>query len=133
MTDEPEQLTLGEIISKCEEIQRRGYKLLDGSEPIVIYDFAGFFPQYIDSWRGAYSELALSIEQSGPELTISAFINLLKAARGKAFQGYKGGSYTMHNHTPVWAANHGESGNTAIIGVKDLGYQVLLTTAYKDY
>lgn len=129
--DKSDQLSLGEIISKCEEIKRK-QDISDGSEITVRYDFEYFYPTKIKSWRGVYSELALDIESGGKEMTLSDFIDMLKAAVGKTFEGYKGGDYLMSRHTPVWVANYGNSGNTAVIDVVDAGYIVILVTAYRE-
>ena len=129
--NESDQLSLGEIISKCEEIAKRGYTL-NGEEPTVCFDFEYARPVGIDSWRGIYAELALKFEFSGEEMPLSCFIDLLKDAVGKTFTGYKGGDFKMSRHTPVWVANYGNAGNTAVIGVVDNSYEVILMTGYRE-
>lgn len=57
---------------------------------------------------------------------------MLRSAVGAAFEGYKGGVFTMSRHTPVWVANYGNAGNTAVVGVRDLGYLVIIETAYVE-
>lgn len=126
-----DQLTLGEIISKCEAIAAKGHKLSDGSEPDVTFDFEYMRPSEIDSWRGIYAELALSFEYKGSK-SLSEFIVMLKEAVGKTYTGYKGGDFTMSRHTPVWVANYGNSGNTAVVDIVDAGYQVIIITAYRE-
>jgi len=42
--------------------------------------------------------------------TVNDFLKILNLAMGKYFVGYKGGDYTMGKTTPMWVANHGESG-----------------------
>jgi len=128
-----DQLTLGQLIEKVESIARNGYKLSDGSEPTVRYDFEYLFPTAIDSWRGSYAELALNFESNGEELPVSKFIELLKSAVGKTFEGYKGGDFTMDESTPIWVANCGNSGNTAVVDVLDCKYVVILVTGYREY
>ena len=130
--NESDQLSLGEIISKCEEIAKRGYRCSDDREPGVCFDFEYAHPVGIDSWRGIYAELALKFEFSGEAMTLSNFIDLLKDAVGKTFTGYKGGDFKMSRHTPVWVANYGNSGNTAVIGVVDNNYEVILMTGYRE-
>jgi len=128
-----DQLTLGQLIEKVEAIAKNGYKLSDGSEPTVRYDFEYLFPTAIDSWRGSYAELALNFESNGEELPVSKFIELLKSAVGKTFEGYKGGDFTMDESTPIWVANCGNSGNTAVVDVLDCKYVVILITGYREY
>ena len=127
------QLTLGEIIEKCEAIAAKGYKTHDGGEPSVCFDFEYFKPSHLDSWRGSYDELALCFVDRGDQVPLSGFIHMLKDANGKVFTGYKGGDYTMSTQTPVWVANYGNAGNTAIVGVLDKDYEVILQTAYCEF
>ena len=127
-----DQLTLGEIISKCEEIAKKGYKRSDDSEPEVVFDFEYACPVGIDSWRGIYSELAINFEFDCKALALSEFIELLKGAVDKTFEGYKGGSFRMSRHTPVWVANYGNAGNTAVIEVVDNNYEVILMTGWRE-
>lgn len=123
-----DQLSLGEIITKCEAIVVR-----DASDPPrVVFDFEYAHPVSIGSWRGIYSELALGFDLGGEEMTLPAFTELLRSAVGKEFCGYKGGDYTMSRHTPVWVANHGHTGNTAVVGVLDGGWQVVILTTYRE-
>jgi len=128
-----DQLTLGEIILKCEAIAAKGSKLSDGSEPHVVYDFEYLYPTKIDSWRGSYEELALSFDGGRNSLALSDFISLLKTALDNTFTGYKGGEYTMSRHTPVWVANYGNSGSTAVVEVVDRKYEVILMTGYREF
>lgn len=129
---ESDQLSLGEIISKCEAIAEKGHKISDG-EISVVFDFGYLHPVSIDSWRGIYKELALGFSNKGNPMKLSAFIEMLKDAIDKTFEGYKGGDYTMSRHTPVWVANYGNSGSTAVIDVIDAEYQVVIVTGYREY
>lgn len=127
-----DQLTLGIMIQKLEPIVEKQKERKD--EATVFYDFGNLFPTEIDSWRGSYAELALNYTESGESpMKVSAFLSLLKESVGKTFQGYKGGDFTMSNDTPVWVANYGRSGNTAVIDIVDDGYQVIVMTAYRPY
>lgn len=128
-----DQLRLGEIISKLEQIKRKGYKHSDGTEPTVQFDFEYLFPDSIHSWRGSYDELALNFKTEGDPMPLSDFINLLKDAVGKTFTGWKGGEYYMTERTPVWVANPRNAGSTAVVGVLDEDYAVILVTGYREY
>lgn len=128
-----DQLTLGQIIERLTEISKRSEKDSD-----VVYDFEYLFPTEINSWRGSYSELALNFCNYGDEgdprpMKLSEFLTLLNGTVGKTFTGYKGGDFTMDESTPVWVANYGNSGNTAVVDVVDQGYQVMIMTAYQQY
>jgi len=119
-----DRLTLGEIIDKCEAI---------GGDADVVFDFEYAIPRGLDSWRGVYAELALSFGfDHGEVMNLPEFVAMLKDAVGKSFYGYKGGEFTMSRRTPVWVANNGHSGNTAVIGVRDCGYQVVIETGYRE-
>lgn len=75
-----DQLTLGEIISKCEAILAT--KIGDDM-PTVYYDFGDLFPTNIDSWRGIYAELALNHTNEGESMKLDAFIEMLKKPSGQ--------------------------------------------------
>ncbi len=123
-----DQLTLGKIISRCQVIAMNDRE----EEPTVRFDFEFLVPERLDSWRGSYDELALGFgDGDGPKL--SEFIRMLQGALGKTFYGYKGGDFVMSPTTPVWVANYGNSGNTAVIEVVDNSYEVILMTAYRNY
>jgi hypothetical protein len=130
-----DQLTLGDLIDKLEPIVKRQPDRIElyGEEASVRYDFEYLFPTEIDSWRGSYAELALNYKIDGEEMTVSAFLQMLKDTVGKTLTGYKGGEFTMDRDTPVWVANYGNSGNTAVVEVVDNEYVVILVTGYREY
>jgi hypothetical protein len=140
-------LTLGEMIAKMEAIVdkwNKKEKRKNEKEPIVMFDFEYAYPTGLSSWRGVYSELALNFSFCGYGIegyvkvdgfeaeppTISEFLNMLKNTVGKTFVGWKGGEFVMGKSTPVWVANDGNGGNTAVVGIKDEGYQVVILTQY---
>jgi hypothetical protein len=116
-------LTLGEIIAKLEGILSKG----DGGRR-VRYDFEYLTPTTLDSWRGVYAELALGFQIEGSGPTVKELLEELKSAIGKTFVGYKGGDYVMGRQTPVWVANYGNAGSTAIVAVEANEYKVILRT-----
>lgn len=118
------QLTIGELILKLETVPKRE----GDEEQRVVFDFEYLYPDGLDSWRGNYCELALSFDSKGQAMKLGEFISLLKSAIGKTYTGYKGGDFVMSKHTPIWVANYGNSGNTAVIEVVDNGYEVILIT-----
>jgi hypothetical protein len=124
------QMTLGRLIKATESIDKL---TASGEEKTVHFDFACFFPCGISSWRGAYDELALEYCSSGNAITISEFIQLLKGAVGKTFLGWKGGEYVMTEDTPIWVSNPGEACDTAVLGVKDIGWRIVIETGYREY
>lgn len=126
---ESDQLTLGELILKLEPIVEKQ----DEDEATVRFDFEYLYPNDVDSWRGSYSELALNFTTGGQEMKVSGFLKMLKDCIGKEFTGYKGGEFTMNKHTPIWVANYGNSGNTAVIDVVDNDYCIILITGYREF
>lgn len=126
-----DQLSLGDIIERCEAIAAKGKRLCDGSEPRVVFDFEYARPAYLDSWRGVYAELAIGFEFGG-QIGLSEFIKMLKEADGDKFIGWKGGEFRMSRSTPVWVANRGNSGNTAVVGVADAQWQVVILTGWRN-
>lgn len=130
-----DRLTLGEMILKLEPIVEKQKDRKPDEEAHVRYDFEYLYPTKIDSWRGVYAELALNFEDSRSsrsELTVTEFLQLLKDAIGKTFTGYKGGDFTMSRQTPVWVANYGNAGSTAVIDIVDGGHQVIIITAFRE-
>ncbi len=131
--DKSDQLTLGELILKLEPIADRKRE----HEATVKYDFEYLYPSFFDSWRGSYNELALDICGFGREdykpLTVSEFLKKAKQAIGQEFYGYKSGTYTMNKNTPIWIANYGNAGSTALIDVVDNEYEVILITGLREF
>lgn len=118
------QLNLGQLISLLEICEQ---------DSKVRYDFGRFEPTHIDSYRGYYDQLALSFVESKydeDQMTVSRLLKILNEAVGHIYMGYKGGEYTMTKKTPVWVANYGDCHDTAIIGVIDDGYIVVIETGY---
>jgi hypothetical protein len=118
------QLTLGELILKLEAVE-------DKTSEVRI-DFGYFRPVGLSSWRGSYSELAIEYSD-GPDRTVQWFIDELKAAIGKTYEGYKGGDFTMGKNTPIWVDNYGDTSNTGVVDVLDKRYIVVIETRYCEY
>jgi len=125
------QLTLGELILKLEAIKNP--KLL------VVFDIKKYHPIGVDSWRGAYNELALEYDDKTEPMILSDFLKILKNTIGKTLMGYKGGDFLMGKTTPVWVANYGEckgfrNHDTAVIDVIEQKSVVIIkTTKEIDY
>jgi hypothetical protein len=117
-----EQMTLGSII---DVLKRKN------PETCVMFDFVHFQPKGVHSYRGYYEQLAIGYEV-GSSAKVGDLLKQLEDANGKKFYGYKGGTYLMHRDTPVWVANHNESGGTAIVDVRDDDWCVRLVTACID-
>jgi hypothetical protein len=112
-------------------------KLLERRDPeqSVQFDFCGFIPTTVASYRGYYEHLALSYEQHRYDLepgsdTVAALLKTLRAANGATYEGWKGGLYEMGLETPVWVAPSGECFGTSIVGLAECGYMVVLATGY---
>ena len=123
------QLLLGELILKLEAVNT---PCKDGSEKEVRFDFGYFRPTNLDSWRGIYAELALGYSETEKDITVNELIKILKEAIGKTYTGYKGGDFVMGKNTPIWVSNYSESPSTGIIGVKDLGWLIILQTDWLE-
>lgn len=119
------QINLGQLIELV--------KICDREDAEVVFDFGYFHPTSLDSWRGAYYELALDYTEKGTAMTRNYFLKLLNEAIGKEYSGYKGGEFTMSEETPVWVSNYGQSANTAVVGVKNGGYQIIIQTAHCEF
>lgn len=100
-------------------------------ERLVIFDFGAMVPMKLTSYRGYYDHLALGFgDARAPK--VGELLLELESACGKRFHGYKGGEYVMGLQTPVWAANHDRSTNTAIIGLAIESSIVALLTEYVE-
>ncbi len=111
-------LRLGQIISALETAE---------ADHSVEFDFGGFAPGKINSYRGYYCDLALSFTDE--RTTVARLLTALKAADGQIFEGYKGGEYIMDLETPVWVANYGDSHGVAVVRVDCQSWRVVLHTA----
>lgn len=61
------------------------------------------------SYRGYYSDL--SFEKESGEQTVGELLSILQnECIDKTFEGYKGGDFTMDEHTPLWIAEYGRTG-----------------------
>ena len=129
-----DQLTLGELILKIEPMLQNQDSIKEKyeHEARVVYDFEYLFPLSIDSWRGIYRELALDYNVEGTPMAVSEFFKMLKGTIGTTFEGYKGGDFLMTKQTPIWVANYGNYGNTAVIDVVNAEYDIILITAYRE-
>ena len=116
-------LKLGQII-----------KLLEGQpkENTVRFDFCGFVPSGVSSYRGYYEDLAIEFEEKYPFPTVAEILTMLKDCIGKTFTGYKGGEYTMDENSQVWVANYSNTSNTVITGIISGEYNyTILQTGYE--
>lgn len=99
----------------------------------VCFDFCHFEPTVIDSYRGYYDHLALGYVKgrwNDESMTVGKLLALCESAVGSIFCGYKGGDYRMDRDTPLWVANSGETGDTAVLRVQDAGYFTLIVTGW---
>lgn len=122
-----DQMSLGQLIDALKGVSSSN----DKEDITVSFDFEYSRPTDFSSWRGVYAELALGFAFDGDETTLDELIVRAERSVGMTFDGYKGGGFTMTRDTPVWVANYGNSGSTAITGVYDDGWQVVLLTGYR--
>lgn len=59
------------------------------------------------SYRGYYSELAF---EPAANVKVGLMLQLAKDALNQTFEGYKGGDFTMKEHSDVYIANWGDCG-----------------------
>lgn len=121
------QLTLGKIIKLLE---------LEKPDNECHFDFCGFYPSKLSSWRGVYAHLAFEYKdrQQGKVPIVADVLLMCRNAIGKTFTGWKGGDFTMDESTPLWVSNSGDAHATAVVGVSSCGYgYTYLDTAYMEY
>lgn len=63
------------------------------------------------SFRGDYMDLAFEPRRN---IAIGNMLAAARSALGTTYEGYKGGDYTMGEHTSCWIANYGESSDNQI-------------------
>ena len=131
------QVTLGELIAALEALPLT-FRTRNTEHPKLIYfDFGRARPGRLESYRGSYAELSLTFRSDGrsPYPTAVELLEMLRAATapGRTLAGYKGGEYRMMTDTPVWVAQWGESGYTAVVGVRDLGMEIVIDTAWCEF
>ncbi len=134
--DKSSQLSLGELIARFEAISPTYTDYQEKEQPKnVCFDFPEAKPTHLDSWRGAYDELALEFtwDSDAKYPPVTEFLEELRGAIGKTYTGYKGRDFVMGKTTPIWVANYGRSDNTAVTGVIDDGYSVILETRHCEY
>lgn len=122
-----DQMSLGQLIDALKEVRASN----DKEDITVCFDFEYARPTDLSSWRGVYAELAIGFAFDGDETSLDELIVRAERSVGKTFEGYKGGDFTMTRNTPVWVANYGNAGSTAVTGVYDDGWQVVLLTGYR--
>lgn len=112
----------------------------NGTEKKVRFDFGWTYPGRLISYRASYADLAITFEtgarRGDPEpLTTAEFLAMLNDALkpGRTFEGYKGGDYQMTEDTPVWVAQYGAWTDTAVVGVRDIGTEIIIDTAYCEF
>lgn len=117
-------IKLGEMISKLENLPQ---------EVKVRFDFFDYIPGDFNSWRGAYSELALGYKRrkDGKELLAKDFLKYCKKQIGCIHQGWKGGSFEMDENSEVWVDNNGESWGLPIRDIIFDGEFVIIKTKKK--
>jgi len=116
------QLTVSELIASLEVCRDHSVS--------VRFDFCGFEPSGDwHSYRGYYEDLAIGYEESSSDpRKVSDIIAMLRDALGKTLHGYKGGEWTVTGDTAVWVDSHGRATGTGVVGVRDLGYLVIIET-----
>lgn len=68
----------------------------------------------VNSYRGYYEDLAI---EPGLATSATTLVEVLSAAIGQTFEGYKGGDFTMDRMTRVWVAPYGDTSDALIVGV----------------
>jgi hypothetical protein len=90
-------LTLGDIIERLER-----------EDPLRVLP-VGFTNPH--SFRGDYCDLAFEPAQN---IRVEDVLDAARSAVGATYEGWKGGSYTMTEHSRCWISYEGESSDNAI-------------------
>lgn len=109
------QLTLGELLAELSELEYDNdapvqFAVMDADREECNWDGEATYPTGLGSWRGSYRELAIRYtddEDDGRRLTAGELTRELEGMVGDTVTGYKGGTFAIHEDTPVWVANSG--------------------------
>ncbi len=120
-------MTLGKLIDR-----------LPNTDQSVYFDFCSAFPLLaLASSRCSYENGALDWDvvrrddrrEVRPKVPTSAELRTYLISRlGQTMEGYKGGTYPIERDTEIFVDGYGECTSTAITGVVDLGWAVLIET-----
>lgn len=102
------------------------------ADHFITYDFAGLVPTSFASYRGYYDQLALGWGADCARPTVGQLLKLCGDTVGETFEGWKGGDYRMTLRTPLWVANPGNTGSTAIVGLHPQEYWTYIATEFHD-
>ena len=116
-------MSLGALINALESTK---------DDALVYFDFCGFTPGEIDSYRGYYDHLAIEPLRGVSAPSVAQFISSLRDCEANTYTGYKGGDYTMDLETPIWVSFYGSVSGTGIVSIDDQGCCVILVTANID-
>lgn len=115
-------LTLGKLIERLKECSPDQYVIYDWVEQVA--------PSAPESYRGYYCDL--SFPPSATPIKVSELLQDASGAIGATFEGYKGGDFTMHDRTPIWASPYGSANGIAIMDLKQIDGRVVLITKQID-
>ena len=124
------QLMLGELIILLDKAKNKDLP--------VVFDCSEYRPVSLNSWRGAYEELAINYSNEDPPLSCKQLLRECRKAVGTIFQGYKGGDFKMGKNTPLWVANYGTSSawcnhSRGIVGIEERDDFISITTMKMEY
>lgn len=97
---------LGVLIQALEAIPDRGRVVLQGWK-------------HPHSYRGFYEDLAF---QKAESVTIQSMLDCARSALGSTFSGWKGGDYTMDEHTSIWLTEGEGETSDDLLGPMLLGF-----------
>lgn len=72
------------------------------------------------SYRGYYEDLAF---EPAENVTVASMLELAEGCIGRVFEGYKGGEYTMGEHSTVWLSQYGDNSQETL-SPRLLGYML---------
>jgi hypothetical protein len=120
------QLSVKELIDQLAEHPQDATIMVDLGNGELRY------PDDLSSYRGYYEQLAIEYRSGlGRHEKPPTVDDFTTALRGKVFdtvQGYKGGTYTIQNNTPVWVSQWGECSDSAVSSVERRDDAVVVLT-----
>ncbi len=100
----------------------------------VWFDFAGFQPTTVESWRGIYAEPALGFEESTMDgVKVQQLVKELEdVINGKTFYGWKGGEFSYGLYDTLHIDNCGKCTNTEIRDLTRLSWGCVIINTCRE-
>lgn len=153
-------MNLGELIAALDAAPDRAARVYaDNKPPVALASYRGYYDQLaiqcdgVGADRTEVDEPGEGFEVTGAasrylgsfyrpgshsvrivkDPTVADLLVALHLADGETFEGYKGGQFTMHRGTDVWASEYGECSQLLVSSLEILPGRVDLFTTKEEW